>query len=539
MPAGFDRFASAVIEAYLGRYAQEQLGIEPRRLLALGREHADDPDEPFNMAYLAIRGSAAVNGVSRLHGAVSRRIFQSLFPRWPEIEVPVGHVTNGVHTPSWDSAEADELWTTTCGAERWRGTMETVEQDVARASDEDLWALRVDARKALVAYVRERIVPHVAAWGAAPDEAAALGACLDGRSVTTRCGSSLAIPSLRSPSRRRRFCGSGKTARGHDQRGLPSSTSSSLRCSTWPLRSVCRSWHWSLALPLSARRHDHAVPGFFLEPGRCSGGDRLMPGPARTRDFRPSWASLEGVPFPLGATWIAGEDAWNFAVYSEHAERVTLLLYGEEDPASPILARRLDYLQNKSGPVWHCRLRTTEMKGARFYAYQMDGPRAPYPGFDRGKILFDPYARALHFPPGFDRNAAMGPGANAGRAPLGLIAADRESFDWGDDRPRRHEADAVIYELHVRGFTAHPSSGVVEERRGTFAGLIDKIPYLLELGVTVVELIESRTSARPSSPSSDGGIGAIRRAHDLKQKKWLRVLGTFRGSSNTKPKNIN
>ena len=214
-----------------------------------------------------------------------------------------------------------------------------------------------------------------------------------------------------------------------------------------------------------------------------------MPGPARTRDFRPSWASLEGLPFPLGVAWIAEEDAWNFAVYSEHAERVTLLLYGEEDSASPILARRLDHLRNKSGPVWHCRIRTGEMRGARFYAYQVDGPRAPYPGFDPDKILFDPYARALHFPRGFDRKAAMGPGANAGRAPLGLIAADRESFDWGDDRMRRHEADAVIYELHVRGFTAHPSSGVVEERRGTFAGLIDKIPYLLELGVTVVELM--------------------------------------------------
>ena len=215
-----------------------------------------------------------------------------------------------------------------------------------------------------------------------------------------------------------------------------------------------------------------------------------MPGPARPRDFRPSWASLEGLPFPLGVAWIAEEDAWNFAVYSEHAERVTLLLYGEEDSASPILARRLDHLRNKSGPVWHCRIRTGEMRGARFYAYQVDGPRAPYPGFDPDKILFDPYARALHyFPPGFDRKAATGPGANAGRAPLGLIAADRESFDWGDDGTRRHEADAVIYELHVRGFTAHPSSGVVQERRGTFAGLIEKIPYLLELGVTIVELM--------------------------------------------------
>jgi glycogen operon protein len=129
------------------------------------------------------------------------------------------------------------------------------------------------------------------------------------------------------------------------------------------------------------------------------------------------------------------------------------------------------------------------MMGARFYAYQVDGARAPHHRFDPSKVLFDPYARALHFPLGFDRKAAIGPGANASRAPLGLIAADRERFDWGDDRRPRHEASAVIYELHVRGFTAHPSSGVPAERRGTFAGLVDRIPYLLELGVTVVELM--------------------------------------------------
>jgi isoamylase len=212
-------------------------------------------------------------------------------------------------------------------------------------------------------------------------------------------------------------------------------------------------------------------------------------GSARTRDLRPSWADLEGLPFPLGVTEIGGEDAWNVAVYSEHAECVTLLLYGEENPASPVVVRRLDPLRNKSGPVWHCRIPRTEMRGARFYGYQVDGPRAPHHGFHPDKILFDPYARALHFPPGFDRTAAMGPGANVGRAPLGLIATDREPFDWGDDRRAWHEADAVIYELHVRGCTAHPSSGVAESRRGTFAGLIDKIPHLVELGVTVVELM--------------------------------------------------
>jgi starch phosphorylase len=184
VPAGFDRFAPALVERYLGRYAEEQLRIEPRRLLALGRARPDDPDEPFNMAYLAVRGSAAVNGVSRLHGAVSRRIFQSLFPRWPEIEVPVGHVTNGVHTPSWDSVEADALWTRTCGGERWRGTLDTIEQDVACASDEELWTMRAAGRKALVAYVRERMASHVASWDAAADEAAAVCTCLDPDALT-------------------------------------------------------------------------------------------------------------------------------------------------------------------------------------------------------------------------------------------------------------------------------------------------------------------------------------------------------------------
>jgi starch phosphorylase len=184
VPVGFDQFAPSLVERYLGRYAEVELGIESRRLLGLGRARPDDPDEPFNMAYLAVRGSAAVNGVSRLHGAVSRRIFQPLFPRWPELEVPVGHVTNGVHTPSWDSAEADALWTQTCGAERWRGTMDTIEQHVARASDDELWAMRTDARKALVAYVRERMASHVASWDAAPDEAAAICACLDPDALT-------------------------------------------------------------------------------------------------------------------------------------------------------------------------------------------------------------------------------------------------------------------------------------------------------------------------------------------------------------------
>ena len=89
-------------------------------LLAFGRQNGGDASESFNMAYLALRGSGHVNGVSKLHGEVSRHIFQPLFPRWPQEEVPIGSVTNGIHVPTWDSAEADALWTKACGADRWR-----------------------------------------------------------------------------------------------------------------------------------------------------------------------------------------------------------------------------------------------------------------------------------------------------------------------------------------------------------------------------------------------------------------------------------
>jgi starch phosphorylase len=122
------------------------------------------------MAYLAIRGSGGVNGVSRLHGQVSRRIFQPLFPRWPEQEIPVGHVTNGVHTPSWDSAEADSLWTKSCGKERWLGATENLEQDIRHISAARLWEFRNAARASFIDYVRERQSRLLAARGAPPEQ---------------------------------------------------------------------------------------------------------------------------------------------------------------------------------------------------------------------------------------------------------------------------------------------------------------------------------------------------------------------------------
>ena len=162
--AGFDRFTPALIEQYLGRYAQEKLGLTLHDLLALGRQNPNDSSESFNMAYLAIRGSGAVNGVSRLHGKVSRHLFEPLFPNWPADEVPVGHVTNGVHMPTWDSAAADDLWTKACGKDRWLGTTETLEQDIRRVSDDSLWEFRLATSKSLVEYARERIPPATCWW---------------------------------------------------------------------------------------------------------------------------------------------------------------------------------------------------------------------------------------------------------------------------------------------------------------------------------------------------------------------------------------
>jgi len=163
--AGFDLFSPALMELYLGQYAREKLGLGLRDFLALGRRNPDDGDEAFNMAFLAMRGSGAVNGVSRLHGRVSRHIFAPLFPRWPEDEVPVGHVTNGVHMPTWDSAASDQLWTDACGKARWLGTSSTLEADLRRVSDEKLWDLRTVSRKSLVEYARERIGLQMGAAG--------------------------------------------------------------------------------------------------------------------------------------------------------------------------------------------------------------------------------------------------------------------------------------------------------------------------------------------------------------------------------------
>jgi starch phosphorylase len=182
--AGFDRFAPALIEQYLRGYAEQKLGITLNDLLALGRQNPNDSSEPFTMPYLAMRGSGAVNGVSRLHGTVSRQILQPLFPRWPQDEVPVGHVTNGVHMPTWASATADEVWTEASGPDTWLGTMNTLEQDIRRVSDARLWQFRLAASQSLVEYTRERLSRQLTASGASPEDIAGAKRQFDPHALT-------------------------------------------------------------------------------------------------------------------------------------------------------------------------------------------------------------------------------------------------------------------------------------------------------------------------------------------------------------------
>ena len=163
--AGFDHFSPDLIAKFLTNYAESKLGISLEELLALGRGNAADKSENFNMAYLAVRGSGRVNGVSRLHGEVSRSVFASLFPRWPQGEVPIGYVTNGVHTPSWDSKAADGLWTTKCGKKRWRLETEQLTEDIRCVSDAEIWKFRTETSQQLVEYARKRLSKQLAVAG--------------------------------------------------------------------------------------------------------------------------------------------------------------------------------------------------------------------------------------------------------------------------------------------------------------------------------------------------------------------------------------
>lgn len=182
--AGFDRFSPALIEQYLAGYAEKKLGVSCHDLLALGRQNTSDNGELFNMAYLAIRGSGAVNGVSRLHAKVSRQLFEPIFAHWPTNQVPVGYITNGIHMPTWDSAAADALWTEACGKDRWMGTMSSLEQDIRKLSDARLWQFRTAASKSLIEFARARLIRQLAISGSLGDTVDSISNLFDGNILT-------------------------------------------------------------------------------------------------------------------------------------------------------------------------------------------------------------------------------------------------------------------------------------------------------------------------------------------------------------------
>jgi isoamylase len=203
------------------------------------------------------------------------------------------------------------------------------------------------------------------------------------------------------------------------------------------------------------------------------------------------WDRREGTPGPMGVTWIPGLNAWNFALYSRRATGVTLLLYGAHDSVHPILEVPFNPRMNKSGRIWHYWVAADQAEGAAYYAYRVQGGRDRSGGncFDAQKILLDPFAPAVFFPAEYDREAATRPGANDGRAPLGVLPKEPPHYRTAAERPPRPSFDLIVYELHVKGFTARANSGVSPEKRGTFAGLTEKIPYLRSLGITAVELM--------------------------------------------------
>ena len=182
--AGFDVFTPALVEHYLGNYISEKLKISFRAFLALGRKNPDDETEGFTTAFLAVRGSGFVNGVSQLHGKVSRQLFSGLFPRWPFAEVPIGHITNGVHMPSWDSAEADKLWTEACGKDRWLGNLEQLEEKISCISDERIWSMRTMGDELFIHSVRRRYARQLATTGASLQEIAAVDHLFDPHILT-------------------------------------------------------------------------------------------------------------------------------------------------------------------------------------------------------------------------------------------------------------------------------------------------------------------------------------------------------------------
>ena len=194
-----------------------------------------------------------------------------------------------------------------------------------------------------------------------------------------------------------------------------------------------------------------------------------------------------GESAPLGAT--PSPKGVNFSLFSRYASGVELLLFDREDSAAPAHVVRLDPGCNRTYHYWHVFI--PDVHPGQIYGYRVDGPFDPENGlrFDPAKVLLDPYGRGVTVPENYSREAARGAGDNTAVA-MKSVVIDPCAYNWeADTRLAQPSSRTVVYEMHVRGFTCHPSSGVAEEKLGTYAGIIEKIPYLQRLGITAVELL--------------------------------------------------
>lgn len=247
-----------------------------------------------------------------------------------------------------------------------------------------------------------------------------------------------------------------------------------------------------------------------------------------------SYATSVGQSFPIGPSF--SPEGVNFCLFSKNAVWVELLFFNKKEDIEPIQTFRLDPSKNKTYHYWH--IFVAGVKPGQLYGYRVHGPFEPKLGhrFDSSKILLDPYSKAVSIPKKFDRKAVSKSG-KADALSLKSVIVDLGLYDWeGDKHPRKAFSSTVIYEMHVGGFTKNPNSGVAPHKRGTFAGLIEKIPYLVELGITAVELLpvfQFDVQDAPEGKSNYWGYSPIsffapHQGYSTDPENPLKVLDEFR-----------
>ncbi len=209
--------------------------------------------------------------------------------------------------------------------------------------------------------------------------------------------------------------------------------------------------------------------------------------------------SAAGRSFPVGATVDA--EGVNFCLYSKHAVAVELLLFDRAEDGRAAQTITLDPQRNRTSEYWH--VYVAGVDAGQLYGYRVSGPKTPAAGlrFDPEKLLLDPYALAVANTEKYNRAKAAAAGDNSAVA-LKSVVVDPSRYDWAGDTPlERPFVDSVIYEMHVAGFTRNPNSGVAPAKRGTYAGLIDKVPYLVDLGIKTVELMPVQQFDAQAAPN--------------------------------------